>query len=100
VVDTATGADTHTQVIEVLEPPRRLVTRSMVPPPEAPQVSTWTLEDENGGTRLTLTHSGYEQEPEGTGADKMEQNAFGFGMMMENLRAYVGGNALPYPGGF
>jgi len=100
VVDAATGADTHTQVIEVLEPPRRLVTRSVVPPPEAPQVSTWTLEEEDGGTRLTLTHSGYEQEPEGTGADKMEQNAFGFGMMMENLRAYVGGGALPYPGGF
>jgi uncharacterized protein YndB with AHSA1/START domain len=100
VYDANTGLDTHTQVIEVLEPPHRLVTRSMVPPPEAPQVTTWTLEEEEGGTRLTLTHSGYEQEPEDARANKMEQNAFGFGMMMENLLAHVEGRALPYPGGF
>jgi hypothetical protein len=30
----------------------------------------------------------------------MEQNAFGFGMMLENLRAFVDGQGLPVPGGF
>ena len=84
----------------MLEPPRRLVTRSMVTPPEAPQVTTWSLEEEDGGTRLTLTHSGYELAPEDARHNNMEQNAFGFGMMMENLRAYVEGGALPFPGGF
>ena len=100
VYDANTGLDTHTEVIELLEPPRRLVTRSMVTPPEAPQVTTWSLEEEDGGTRLTLTHSGYELAPEDARHNNMEQNAFGFGMMMENLRAYVEGGALPFPGGF
>jgi len=30
----------------------------------------------------------------------LEQNAFGFGMMLENLRAYVESRDLPTPGGF
>lgn len=30
----------------------------------------------------------------------MEQNAFGFGMMLENLQAFVDGRSLPYPQGF
>ena len=30
----------------------------------------------------------------------MEQNAFGFGMMLENLQAHIEGKSLPYPGGF
>jgi uncharacterized protein YndB with AHSA1/START domain len=98
--DAATGQDTHTEVIEVFEPPRRLVTRSLTTPPEPPQVTTWILEEEDGGTRLTLTNSGYELAPADTRHGAMEQNAFGFGMMMENLEAYVDGRALPYPWGF
>jgi len=30
----------------------------------------------------------------------MEQNAFGFGMMLENVKAQIEGKSLPYPGGF
>jgi hypothetical protein len=30
----------------------------------------------------------------------MEQNAFGFGMALENLQAYLAGEDLPYPLGF
>jgi hypothetical protein len=38
------------------------------------------LEEENGGTRLLLTYTGYEQEPKETRHLNIEQNAFGFGM--------------------
>jgi hypothetical protein len=30
----------------------------------------------------------------------MEQNAFGFGMMLSNLKAQIEGEALPFPQGF
>ena len=95
-----TGAEMHTQVIELVDPPHQLVTRSEPAPPETPHVTTYTLEEENGGTRLTVTHSGYELEPDDRRWNNMEQNAFGFGMMLENLQAHIEGKSLPYPGGF
>lgn len=100
VVDPETGADTHTQILEVVDPPNQLVTRSDVKPPEPATVTDWTLLEENGGTRLTITYSGYELEPVEARHDKMEQNAFGFGMMLQNLKAVIEGTELPYPGGF
>lgn len=95
-----TGAEMYAQVIEAVEPPYRLVTRSMPEPPDTVHVTTWQLEEENGGTRLMLTYSGYELEPVEARAINIEQNAFGFGMMLENLAAYIEGKNLPYPQGF
>jgi uncharacterized protein YndB with AHSA1/START domain len=100
VYDAATGSDLYTQVIEAVEPPHRFVTRSMPDPPEMPHVTVWTLEEENGGARLTLTFSGFEFEPEATRQVMMEQNAFGFGMMLDNLAAHVEGRSLPVAQGF
>jgi uncharacterized protein YndB with AHSA1/START domain len=100
VYDAEHDAELYTQVIEVIEPPARYVTRSAPTPPEQPHVSDWTLVPENGGTRLTITYSGYELEPEAGRADMMEQTAFGFGMMLANVRAVVLGQPLPVPGGF
>jgi uncharacterized protein YndB with AHSA1/START domain len=98
VKEEETGNELYVQVIEQVEPPRRFITRSA--PPEIPYVTVYVLEEENGGTRLTLTHSGYELAPEDSRPNSMEQNAFGFGMMLENLRAQVEGRELPYPFGF
>jgi uncharacterized protein YndB with AHSA1/START domain len=100
VLDPESGAEMYAQVVEAVEPPYRLVTSSMPEPPETVHVTTWQLEEENGGTRLVLTHSGYELEPVETRAINMEQNTFGFGMMLENLAASVEGKELPYPQGF
>ncbi|HWQ12647.1 MAG TPA: SRPBCC domain-containing protein, partial [Roseiflexaceae bacterium] len=93
-----TGAEMYTQVIELIDPPHRFVTRSA--PPETAHVTTYRLQEERGGTRLTITHAGYELEPAEMRWNNMEQNAFGFGMMLENVWAYVEGRTLPYPGGF
>jgi uncharacterized protein YndB with AHSA1/START domain len=100
VYDPATDSHKYIQVIELIDPPHRFVTRSEPEPPMPGYVSAWTLEEEKGGTRVTITHSGYEQVPDDTRHTNLEQNAFGFGMMMENLRAMVEGQSLPYPGGF
>ena len=100
VYNPETDGDMYVQVIEVFDPPHQFVTRSEPESSEPAYVTNWTLEDENGGTRLTLTHSGYELEAEDTRHGNMEQNAFGFGMMMENLRAHIEGATLPYPQGF
>ncbi len=100
IPDAETGAETYVQVIDVVDPPYQFVTRSLPGPPETAYISTWTLLEENGGTRLTLIHAGYELEPEENRWNNMEQNAFGFGMMMENLQAYLAETSLPYPQGF
>lgn len=100
VYNAETNTDMYTQVIEVVDPPIQLVTRNEPTPPEPPYVTDWTLREENGGTRLTITYSGYELDTEDARHDKMEQNAFGFGMMLENLKASIEGAPLPYPGGF
>src|SRR5262249_2618218 len=100
VYNVETETEMYTQVIELLDPPRQLVTRSAVKPPETPKVTAWRLDEADGGTRGTITHSGYELEPDSTRQPNMEQNAFGFGMALENLKAYNEGKALPYPFGF
>jgi uncharacterized protein YndB with AHSA1/START domain len=98
VYDPQTDTESFGQVIDVVDPPHRLVTHSE--PPEVQHGTVWTLTEENGGTRLTITNTGYELEPEDVRHNNMEQNAFGFGMMLENLKAHIEGRDLPVPGGF
>lgn len=100
VREAETGAELYTQTIELIEPPHHFRIRSAEEPSGIAQVLLYSLQGENGGTRLTITHSGYEQAPEATRDSSMEQNAFGFGMMLENVRALCEDRALPYPGGF
>lgn len=93
--------DMYVQVIEHVDEPRQLITRSVPEDDgEVPHVTIWSLADENSGTRLLLTYTGYELETPGTREQNMEQNAFGFGMMLENLKAVIEGEPLPFPGGF
>lgn len=96
VYNVETETEMYTEVIELLNPPHQLVNRSLA----TPHFTTWRLDEEKGGTRVTITHSGYELEPDGTRHPNMEQNAFGFGMMLTNLKAYSEGTPLPNPYGF
>lgn len=96
--DPETNTDSHVQVIETLEPPHRVVLRALAAESEPEHIITYLLAEENGGTRFTITDAGYEREADAHST--MEQNAFGFGMMLENLQAYIEGGELPYPWGF
>jgi uncharacterized protein YndB with AHSA1/START domain len=100
VPNTETGEEMYTQVIETIEPPSRFVTRSVAEESKVSDMTTYALKEESGGTRLTLTYTVYEQTPDESSWATLEQHAFGFGMMLENLRASVEGTSLPYPGGF
>jgi len=90
----------YAQVFEVVDPPHQLVTRSEPEPSNPSFATTYTLEEENGGTRLTLTYSGYERMPEDIRQQNIEENAFGFGMVLANIKAHIEGENLPYPQGF
>ena len=85
---------------EILDPPQRFVTHSLPATPGASEVTAYLLQEEGDGTRLTITNAGSELLPEDGRWSAMEQNAFGFGMMLENLRAYLETQDLPTPGGF
>ena len=100
VPDPETGDETYVDVIQLVDPPQRFVTHSLPVSPGSAQVTAYLLQEEQDGTRLTITHSGYELLPEDGRWSAMEQNAFGFGMMLANLRAYIEGQDLPTPGGF
>jgi uncharacterized protein YndB with AHSA1/START domain len=100
VYNAETKTQMYTQVIEVIDPPHLFVTRAVPEPPATPQVTTWRLQEEKDGTRLTITQAGYELEADNTRQQNMEQNAFGFGMMLENLKSFNEHKNLPYPGGF
>ena len=100
IPDPETGDETNVQVIQVVDPPQRFVTHSLPSSPGSSEVTAYLLQEENDGTRLTITNSGYALLPEDERWSTMEQNAFGFGMMLENLRAYIESKDLPTPGGF
>ena len=100
IPDPDTGDETNVQVIQLLDPPEHFVTHSLPESPGSSEVTAYLLQEERGGTRLTITNSGYELLPDDRRWSAMEQNAFGFGMMLENLRAYLESRDLPTPGGF
>jgi uncharacterized protein YndB with AHSA1/START domain len=100
VYDPETDTESYTQIIDLVDPPNQLITHSEAIPPDVPYVTDWKLMEENGGTRLFISNIGYELETNDTRWIKMDQNAFGFGMMLDNLRAVVEGEVVPFPGGF
>lgn len=95
-----TGGEMYVQILEVVDPPHRLMTRSVPEGEEASYTTDWVLKEEAGGTRLTLIYSGYESVPDAIRWTDMEQNTFGFGMMLGNVKAVIEGYSLPIPQGF
>lgn len=101
VVDPETKAELYTSVIETFDAPSRLALRHPADAPGAHDKRTvYTLTDENGGTRLTLLYLGYELDEADMRWAAMEQTTFGFGMMLQNIKAVLEDLPLPMPGGF
>lgn len=95
-----TGAALFVQVLEVVEPPHRLVLRSQPAPPETPFVTMYQLEEEGQGTRLMLTFAGYEGVPDASRQQLMDEHGDGFDLMLGNVKAFIEGTDLPRPEGF
>jgi uncharacterized protein YndB with AHSA1/START domain len=91
------GAYVEVAQVEVNDPPRQLTTRSL---PDLLLTTTYTLEEENGGTRFTVTEAGFEALSPEERARRLEQDAGGWDMALQNLDAYINGRPLPRPEGF
>jgi uncharacterized protein YndB with AHSA1/START domain len=79
--------------IELLDPPHQFSLRWQMQPE---LVTTFRLEEEDGGTRVTLTESGYELVPEGERQQWLDQTSSGYSLSMENLKAHLEGRELPH----
>jgi uncharacterized protein YndB with AHSA1/START domain len=100
VEDPATGAELYVQILELVDPPHRLVLRSQSEPPEPAYITSYQLDEEQGGTRLIFSHSGYEGLPESERAQPLANNGVGFELMLGNVKAFIEGTPLPNPQGF
>lgn len=100
IEDPETGAETYPQVLELFDPPNRLVSRNVADASEPVFVTSYTLTEENNGTRLDFLFSGYEALPEDLRQQLMSENAAGFEIMLGNIKAFIEGTPLPNPQGF
>jgi uncharacterized protein YndB with AHSA1/START domain len=89
--------DIEVAIVEVVDPPRQLTTRSL---PDRLITTTYLLEEENGGTRVTVRESGLELLPETERKQRIEQNGPTWDVALENLKAFIDGKPMPRPEGF
>ena len=89
--------DMDVAIIVRVDPPRQITTRNL---PDRSITTTYTLEEENGGTRFTVTETGFESLPEDARKERLDQNGKGWEMALENLKASIDGRSLPRPEGF
>src|SRR5687768_8033612 len=66
--------DIEVAVVEIIDPPRQVTTRSL---PDRLIATTYILEEENGGTRFTVTESGLELLSEAERQTGISQNGKG-----------------------
>jgi uncharacterized protein YndB with AHSA1/START domain len=92
----STAAEVDRHVIEVVDPPRRFALRWEPAPPDTPRTTTYALAEENGGTRVTVSETGFELVPADLRREQMEGTAEGYRLALENLQAYLEGRSLPH----
>jgi len=85
--------DMEVAVIELADPPRQITTRNL---PDRSITTTYTLEEEDGGTRFTVTETGFESLSEDARKERLAQDDKGWEMVLENLKAYIDGRNLQY----
>jgi uncharacterized protein YndB with AHSA1/START domain len=84
-------SDLMLATIAIVDPPHRFVIAW--PPQEQyhsiAMFTSYTLEEENGGTRVTVSETGFEALPEEIRQQRVEQTARGYALVMDSLKAYV-----------
>jgi uncharacterized protein YndB with AHSA1/START domain len=90
------SSETLVATIDVLDPMDEFALRWQ-PDKTYPQLVLTTgflLEDEEDGTRVTITECGYEALPEDLRQTWVDSTNEGYGMSMENLKAYLEGRSI------
>ena len=84
--------------IEVIDPMRQFSLRwdPMADYGAVELVTTFWLAEENGGTRVTIHETGYEAVLEDERQQWLDSTGHGYGMSMENLKAYLEGKPIPH----
>ena len=91
-------ADMQIATIEVVDPPCQFTVRWQ-PDKEYPEmtlVTSFMLDEENGGTRATISESGYESLPAEVRQQWLDATGGGYTLSMENLKAYAEGKPVPH----
>jgi uncharacterized protein YndB with AHSA1/START domain len=91
------GMEIPVAVLEEVEPLR--LVRSYGLPDHVISI-TYLLEDENNGTRITVTMNGFEQLPVDARQDRIKPAGMAWEKALANLRAHVTGATLPFPEGY
>jgi uncharacterized protein YndB with AHSA1/START domain len=81
--------------IAVLDPPRQFsIHWPSQPNYQADNAYTiFDLAEENGGTRITVTETGYETLSGAERQERMDRTGNGYTMVLANLKAYIEGSA-------
>lgn len=83
--------------IDMVDPPHQFSLRWQPEQlyPTTTLVTTFILEEENGGTRVTVTETGYESLPDDIRQARVDQTAEAYSMSIGNLKAYLEGRSIP-----
>jgi uncharacterized protein YndB with AHSA1/START domain len=82
--------------IEAVDPPRQFTLRWEPVEHGVVLVTTFLLAEENGGTRATITETGYNALPDDERQQWMDSTSDGYTMSMENLKAYLEGRPIAH----
>jgi uncharacterized protein YndB with AHSA1/START domain len=96
--DTGANEDSLRATIEVLNPPRQFTLRwePDATYPTMTLITTFLLEEQHGGTRVTIHETGYEALPDDLRRQWLDQMREGYTMSVENLQALLEGRSIPY----
>jgi uncharacterized protein YndB with AHSA1/START domain len=91
-------ADMQIATIEIVDPPHQFTLRWQPDKtyPAMTLVTTFLLQEENGGTRVMISESGYESLPAAERQQWLDATGRGYTMSMANLKAHLEGRDLQY----
>jgi uncharacterized protein YndB with AHSA1/START domain len=95
--DPALAENPMLATIAVVDRPREFVIQ-WPPQPQyhsIPATTRYLLEEENGGTRVTVSETGFEALPEDIRQHQYEGTAKGYATVMANLKAYLESESEP-----
>jgi uncharacterized protein YndB with AHSA1/START domain len=82
--------------IQTADPPQQFALRWEPEEDGTILTTTFLLKEENDGTRVSIRETGFESLAADICQQRVEQTAAGYGISLENLRAYLMGEPVPF----